>query len=261
LSKTALITGASGGIGYELALLFARDGYDCILVARSQDKLKGLAERLESEQRVKTLVLAKDLSKPTAVDEIFEEVTAASMHVDVLVNNAGFPVFGPFVDTDLRVELEMLQVNVIALTALTKLFLRGMVERRAGRILNLASTAAFLPGPLMAVYYASKAYVLSFSQALSNELRGTGVTVTALSPGPTRTGFQKRGVMEDSRLVQGQIADAASVALAGYRGLMAGKTIVIPGFTNKLIPWVVRLSPRGVVTRVVRRMQERVPHP
>ncbi|HEV3461685.1 MAG TPA: SDR family oxidoreductase [Candidatus Dormibacteraeota bacterium] len=261
MSKTALITGASGGIGYELALLFARDGYDCILVARSQDKLKGLAERLESEQRVKTLVLAKDLSKPTAVDEIFEEVTAASMHVDVLVNNAGFPVFGPFVDTDLRVELEMLQVNVIALTALTKLFLRGMVERRAGRILNLASTAAFLPGPLMAVYYASKAYVLSFSQALSNELRGTGVTVTALSPGPTRTGFQKRGVMEDSRLVQGQIADAASVALAGYRGLMAGKTIVIPGFTNKLIPWVVRLSPRGVVTRVVRRMQERVPHP
>jgi short-subunit dehydrogenase len=261
LSKTALITGASGGIGYELALLFARDGYDCILVARSPDKLKGLAERLESEQRVKTLVLAKDLSKPTAVDEIFEEVTAASMHVDVLVNNAGFPVFGPFVDTDLRVELEMLQVNVIALTALTKLFLRGMVERRAGRILNLASTAAFLPGPLMAVYYASKAYVLSFSQALSNELRGTGVTVTALSPGPTRTGFQKRGVMEDSRLVQGQIADAASVALAGYRGLMAGKTIVIPGFTNKLIPWVVRLSPRGVVTRVVRRMQERVPHP
>ncbi|HEV3103666.1 MAG TPA: SDR family oxidoreductase [Candidatus Dormibacteraeota bacterium] len=261
MSKTALITGASGGIGYELALLFARDGYDCILVARSPDKLKGLAERLESEQRVKTLVLAKDLSKPTAVDEIFEEVTAASMHVDVLVNNAGFPVFGPFVDTDLRVELEMLQVNVIALTALTKLFLRGMVERRAGRILNLASTAAFLPGPLMAVYYASKAYVLSFSQALSNELRGTGVTVTALSPGPTRTGFQKRGVMEDSRLVQGQIADAASVALAGYRGLMAGKTIVIPGFTNKLIPWVVRLSPRGVVTRVVRRMQERVPHP
>ena len=259
MSKTALITGASGGIGYELALLFAGDGYDCILVARSQNKLKELAERLEREHRVKTLVLAKDLAKPSAVDEIYEEVTAASMHVDVLVNNAGFPVFGPFVETNLQVELEMLQVNVIALTALTKLFLKGMVERRAGRILNLASTAAFLPGPLMAVYYASKAYVLSFSQALSNELHGTGVTVTALSPGPTRTGFQKRGVMEDSRLVQGQIADAASVALAGYRGLMAGKTIVIPGFTNKLIPWVVRLSPRGVVTRVVRRMQERVP--
>jgi short-subunit dehydrogenase len=259
VSKTALITGASGGIGYELALLFAREGFDCILVARSEDKLKELAGRLESEHRAKTLVIGQDLSRPSAVDEIFEEVTASSMQVDVLVNNAGFPVFGAFVETDLRTELEMLQVNVVALTALTKLFLKGMVERRAGRILNLASTAAFLPGPLMAVYYASKAYVLSFSQALANELRGTGVTVTALCPGPTRTGFQKRGVMEDSRLVQGNIADAASVALAGYRGLMAGKTIVIPGVSNKLIPWVARLSPRGMVTRVVRRMQERVP--
>ncbi len=259
MSKTALITGASGGIGYELALLFAQNGFDCILVARRQDKLKELATRLESEYRVKTLVIARDLSRPSAVDEVFEEVTAAGMAVDLLVNNAGFPVFGLFSETDLQAELEMLQVNVIALTALTKLFLKGMVERRAGRILNLASTAAFLPGPLMAVYYASKAYVLSFSQALANELKGTGVTVTALAPGPTRTGFQKRGVMEDSRLVQGQIADAASVALAGYRGVMAGKTLVIPGFANKLIPWVGRLSPRGTVTQVVRRLQERVP--
>lgn len=259
MNKTALITGASGGIGYELALLFARDGFDCILVARSQDKLKQLADRLEREHRVKTLVIARDLSRPSAVDEIYEEVSAASMQVEVLVNNAGFPVFGLFHETDLQVELEMLQVNVIALTALTKLFLKPMVEGRSGRILNLASTAAFEPGPLMAVYYASKAYVLSFSEALANELRGTGVTVTALCPGPTRTGFQKRGVMEDSRLVQGQIADARSVALAGYRGLMAGKTIVIPGFSNKLVPWIVRVSPRGVVTRVVRRMQDRVP--
>jgi uncharacterized protein len=258
VSKTALITGASGGIGYELALLFARDGFDCILVARSHDKLNDLAARLESEFRVKTLVLPKDLSKPPAVDEIYEEVGAASMQVDVLVNNAGFPVFGLFTQTNLEIELEMLQVNITALTTLTKLFLKGMTERRYGRILNLASTAAFEPGPLMAVYYASKAYVLSFSEALANELRGSGVTVTALAPGPTRTGFQKRGQLEDSRLVQGEIADATSVALAGYRGLMAGKTIVIPGFSNKLIPWIVRVSPRGVVTRVVRRMQERV---
>jgi len=258
MSKTALITGASGGIGYELALHFARDRFDCILVARSRDKLDELAARLESEFRVKTLVVARDLSKPTAVDEIYEEVSAASMSIDLLVNNAGFPVYGRFVDTDWQTELDMLQVNVVALTALTKLFVRGMVERRNGRILNLASTAAFVPGPLMAVYYASKAYVLSFSQALANELQGTGVTVTALAPGPTRTGFQKRGVMEDSRLVRGQIADAKSVATAGYRGMMRGKTIVIPGFSNKLIPWVARVSPRGAVTRVVRRMQERV---
>ena len=196
MSKTALITGASGGIGYELAWLFGRDGFDCILVARSHDKLSALAARLESEFRVKTLVLPKDLSKPAAVDEIYEEVGAASMEVDVLVNNAGFPVFGLFTETNLETELEMLQVNITALTTLTKLFLKGMTERRYGRILNLASTAAFEPGPLMAVYYASKAYVLSFSEALANELRGSGVTVTALAPGPTRTGFQKRAGLE-----------------------------------------------------------------
>jgi uncharacterized protein len=259
VSKTALITGASGGIGYELALLFAQDGFDCVLVARSKDKLDELAARLESEFRVKTLVIAKDLSKPTAVDEIYEQVTAASIAVDVLVNNAGFPVFGLFTETDLDAELEMLQVNVVALTALTKLFAKPMVARRDGRILNLGSTAGFAPGPLMAVYYASKAYVLSFSEALANELEGTGVSVTCLAPGATRTGFQKRGVMEDSRLVQGQIADAASVARAGYQGLMARKTLVVPGFTNKLVPLVVRLSPRGMVARVVRRAQERVP--
>jgi len=260
MSKTALITGASGGIGYELALLFARDGFDCILVARSRDKLDELAARLESEFRVTTLVVARDLSKPSAVDEVYEEVSAASMNVDVLVNNAGFPVYGRFIDTDLQTELDMLQVNVAALTALTKLFVRGMVGRRNGRILNLASTAAFVPGPLMAVYYASKAYVLSFSQALANELKGTGVTVTALAPGPTRTGFQERGSLEDARLVRGQIADAASVALAGYRGLMAGKSVVIPGWGNKLLPVVVRLSPRTVITRVSRRLLEQAPH-
>jgi uncharacterized protein len=259
MSKTALITGASGGIGYELALLFAQDRYDCILVARSQDKLKDLASRLESEFRVKTLVLAKDLSKPTAIDEIYEEVTAATMTVDVLVNNAGFPVYGRFVETDLQAELEMLQVNVVALTALTKLFVRGMLERHYGRVLNLASTAAFVPGPLMAVYYASKAYVLSFSEALGNELKDTGITVTTLAPGATRTGFQERGKMEDARLVKGTLPDPASVALAGYRGLMAGKSIVIPGLGNRLLPVVVRLSPRRIVTRVSRRLLEQAP--
>jgi short-subunit dehydrogenase len=259
MSKTALITGASGGIGYELALLFGRDRYDSILVARSREKLDELAARLESECRVKTLVLAKDLSKPSAVDEIYEEVTAAAMKVDALVNNAGFSVYGRFVETELQTELEMLQVDVMALTALTKLFLKGMVQRGTGHVLNLASTAAFVPGPFMAVYYASKAYVLSFSEALANELKGTGVTVTALCPGPTRSGFQARAKMEDARLFKGSLADAASVALAGYRGLMAGKSIVIPGFGNRLLPVVVRLSPRRVITRVSRRLLEQSP--
>jgi len=258
VSRAALITGASSGIGYELALLFARDGFDCILVARGHDKLNELAARLESEFRVKTLVLSKDLSKPNAVNEIYEETTAAGLAVNVLVNNAGFGVFGLFAEIDLEAEIQMLQVNVTALTSLTKLFLPAMLERREGRILNVASTAGFAIGPLMAVYYASKAYVLSFSEALANELKGTGVTVTTLAPGPTRTGFQQRGAMEDSRLFQGQIADAKSVALAGYRGLMAGKPLVIPGIRNKLIPLVARLSPRGVMARVVRRAQERV---
>jgi len=258
VSRTALITGASSGIGYELALLFARDGFDCILVARGHDELNELAARLESEFRVKTLVLAKDLSTPSAVNEIYEETTAAGLAVNVLVNNAGFGVYGLFAQTDLEAELQMLQVNVTALTSLTKLFLAGMLERREGRILNVASTAGFAIGPLMAVYYASKAYVLSFSAALTNELEGTGVTVTTLAPGPTRTGLQQRGGMADSRLFQGQIADAKSVALAGYRGLMAGKPLVIPGIRNKLIPLVARLSPRGVMARVVRRAQERV---
>jgi short-subunit dehydrogenase len=258
MSQSALITGASGGIGYELAVVLAQNGFDCVLIARSHDKLSELASMLEERHHIKALVLAKDLTRSTAVDEIYEEVTAASLAVDVLVNNAGFTLFGPFAETDLQRELEMLQVNVVALTALTKLFLRGMMDRHSGRILNLASTAAFEPGPLMAVYYASKAYVLSFSEALANELRGSGVTVTALCPGPTRTGFQRLGRMEDSRLVQGQIGDARTVAEAGYRGMMAGRAIVIPGFTNKLVPWLPRLLPRSIVPAIVRRAQERV---
>lgn len=260
MASAALITGASGGIGYQLAVVCARHGFDCVLVARSGDRLNELASRLEAEHRVKTLVLAKDLARSAAVDEIFEEVTAAAITVELLVNNAGFSVFGPFAETELSKELELLQVNVVALTALTKLFLPAMLARRSGRILNLASTAAFEPGPLMAVYYASKAYVLSLSEALANELRGSGVTVTALCPGPTRTGFQARGGLEDSKLVQGQIADASSVAEAGYAGLMAGKTLVIPGFTNKLVPWMSRVLPRRVVPELVRRAQERVGH-
>ena len=257
--RTALITGASSGIGLDLSSMFAADHWNVVLVARNEAKLRDAAAGLARRNGIEARALHADLSDPGAPRAIGAWLSDHGVRVDALVNNAGFGVYGPFATTDGEAELKMIQVNVVALVHLTKLLLGGMLQRGRGWILNVASTAAFQPGPLMAVYYASKAYVLSFSEALANELRGTGVTVTALCPGPTRTGFQKRGIMEDSRLVQGHIADPSSVALAGYRGLRAGKTIVIPGFSNKLIPWVVRVSPRGVVTRVVRRMQERAP--
>lgn len=256
--RTALVTGASSGIGRELALIFARTGYDLVLVARSEAALEQVAVQARG-QGVKAHVILADLSQPAAPEEIRSSVEGAAMTVDVLVNNAGFAMFGPFIDANPKTELEMMHVNMDALTRLTRLFLPGMVERHWGRILNLSSLAGFTPGPLMAVYYATKAYVLSFSEALANELRGTGVTVTALAPPATSSGFQRRAMMEDSRLMQGRIMDARTVAEAGYRGLMAGKTVVLPGFRTKLLAFAVRVSPRSMLTRVVRRMQERVP--
>ncbi|HLM57292.1 MAG TPA: SDR family NAD(P)-dependent oxidoreductase, partial [Pyrinomonadaceae bacterium] len=172
---TALVTGASGGIGEELARLFAADGHDLVLVARSEDKLNALAKELSAKHGVETLVLASDLARPEAPREIFEQLGREGVVVDALVNNAGFGSYGLFAETELEKELELLQVNVVALTHLTKLFLPIMITLKQGYVMNVASTAAFQPGPLMAVYYASKAYVLSLSEALANECEGTGV--------------------------------------------------------------------------------------
>lgn len=259
LRKTALITGASSGIGYQFGLIFARHGYDCVLVARSRAKLEALAERLKREHGVDARVLVKDLAQPNASAEINNELAAARVAVDVLVNNAGFSVYGPFTQTRWSDEMEMLQVNIVALTQLTKLLLPRMLERRSGRILNVASTAGLVPGPLMALYYASKAYVISFSEAVANELSGTGVSVTTLCPGPTRTGLVERAGMQQARLFRSGVMDAQAVAEAGYRGLMAGKAVVLPGLRNKVLPVVVRLSPRSVVTRVVRWTNDTAP--
>lgn len=259
--KTALITGASRGIGYELARLFARDGYNLVLVARSAGKLAEMKQQYESKAGVQVRVIVKDLAQPSAPQEIFDELQREGVAVDVLVNNAGFTVFGKFVETNLDQELQLMQVNIVALTHLTKLFLPGMVERGWGKVLNLASTAAFFPGPLMAVYYASKAYVLSFSEALAVELEGTGVTMTALCPGPTETGFQKRGNMEDSRLVAGRkIMDARTVARIGYRALMKGQMFVVPGLRNWVQIEATRFIPHRVLARTVLRSQDRVKH-
>lgn len=263
--RAALVTGASGGIGAEIAKLFARDGWEVILVARSRDGLEKVGRELAQAYGATVHVVPADLADPAAPRAIHDAVQALGVDVDALVNNAGFGLAGPFVDigrdapTELGRELEMLQVNVVALTHLSKLFLPGMVARGRGYLMNVASTAAFQPGPLMAVYYASKAYVLSFSEALAVELAGTGVTVTALCPGATRTEFQAVANMENSRLFRaGHVMTAADVAAAGYNGMRAGKSAVIPGAANKVMAAGTRLVPRRVAARLAKLAQERV---
>jgi short-subunit dehydrogenase len=258
MGKTALVTGASSGIGLDLAKRFATQGYDVALVARSKGKLEEVAAAIEAEHKVRAHVVTADLAQPKAAEALIAQLDERGIEVDVLVNNAGYALYGAFAETDLGDELNMIQVNIVALTHLTKLIVRKMIARKDGRILNVASTAAFQPGPLMAVYYATKSYVLSFSEALANELTGTGVTVTALCPGPTRTGFQARAQMEESKLVRGkQIMTAEEVARTGYAGLMKGKTVVIPGMSNKMLANAVRFLPRNTVTKMVRNAQER----
>ncbi len=254
--KTALITGASFGIGFELARIFAREGYNLVLVARTADKLRQLASELEKAHGTRSLILASDLSAPGAAAYVHDQTTRAEINVDVLVNNAGFGQFGLFAENDLEECLQQIQLNITTLTHLTRLYLPEMLERKRGRILNVASTAAFQPGPLMAVYYATKAYVLHFSEAIANELKGTGLTVTCLCPGVTTTEFHKRANMMGSRLLQFGSMDARTVAEAGYRGLMDGKPVVIAGFKNWLVAQTVRFSPRWMVTAVARRLQD-----
>jgi short-subunit dehydrogenase len=259
--KTALITGASFGIGLELARIFAREGHNLVLVARSADKLRQLASELEKAHGTRSLILAADLSDPGAAAYVLDQTTRANIAVDILVNNAGFGQYGFFVDNDLEECLRQIQLNVTTLTHLTRLYLPEMLARARSegtnaRILNVASTAAFQPGPLMAVYYATKAYVLHFSEAIANELQGTGVTVTCLCPGPTATEFQGRAKITGIRLTTYGTMDARTVAEDGYRGLMAGKPVVISGFKNWLVAQSVRFAPRRLVTAVARKLQE-----
>jgi short-subunit dehydrogenase len=257
MSKAALITGASSGIGSELAKLFARDRWDVVLVARSEARLRELGTALEREHGVKATVVAADLESPDAPPHIAATLARESIEVEALVNNAGFGGAGAFVETTLASELAMIQVNIAALTHLTKLFLPAMVARRRGFVLNVASTAAFQPGPLMAVYYATKAYVLSFSEAVAEELRGSGVTVTALCPGPTATGFAGVARMESSRLFRAMAPmSAGEVAHAGYQGMLRGRRIVVPGLANKLLAQSVRFTPRRLVSTITRKLQE-----
>ena len=254
--KTALITGASFGIGLELARIFAREGHNLVLVARTADKLRQLASELEKAHGTRSLMLAADLTDPGACAYILDQSSRANVAVDTLVNNAGFGQYGLFAENDLEECLRQIQLNVTTLTHLTRLYLPAMVERKSGRILNVASTAAFQPGPLMAVYFATKAYVLNFSEAIANELKGTGVSVTCLCPGATATEFHKRANATGMNLLRMGSMDAHTVAEDGYRALMAGKPVVISGFKNWLVAQSVRFSPRSLVTAIARKTQE-----
>ncbi|MGC9140332.1 MAG: short-chain dehydrogenase [Mesoaciditoga sp.] len=246
-----LITGASSGIGMELAKLFAKEGHDLVLVARHNDKLKEIEKDLEDEFGINVMTISKDLSIPSASDEIFDELERNSVDIEILVNNAGFGSYGAFVKTDLKTSLEMIEVNVSALTHLTRLFLPSMIEKGHGKILNVASLAAFPPGPYMNVYYSTKAYVLSFSVALNEELKGTGVQVTVLCPGPTDTNFQKRIGLTSAETFSIKSMSAQRVAEIGYKGLKDGKLIVIPGFINKLTAFGLRFVPKKTAAHFV----------
>lgn len=255
---TALITGASSGIGLELAKLFAADGHHLVLVARSEGKLQELANTLQQQYQVRVHVLAKDLSDYRTAQAIFDWCNDSGISIDYLVNNAGFGDFGFFATSDWAKQEQMINLNITALTYLTRLFLPGMVQRKNGKVLNVASTAAFQPGPTMSVYYATKAYVLHFSEAIANELEGTGITVTALCPGAFESGFQAAAAMEESKLVKGKkLPTSWEIAQYGYRQMQKGTRVAIPGLMNKLMANSIRFTPRGLVLKIVRAMQNK----
>ncbi len=249
-SETVLITGASSGIGWELAKCFAADGSGLVLTARNTQALQSLAGELRRDHNVEATGLTADLSRPETPERIFSELQGRGITVDVLVNNAGFGVWGKFAGLPLPRQLEMLQVNITALVQLTGLFLPGMVQRRSGGILNVASVAGFVPGPGMAVYYATKACVLSFTEALAEELVGTNVTATALCPGPTATNFGMVAKADPARMVRQVRMSAEAVALYGLRSFRKGKAVAVPGLQNRLLILLARFGPRSTVRKM-----------
>lgn len=258
MGKVALITGASSGIGKEFARLHARKGGDLVLVARREDALNVLKQDLEKAYGISATVLVADLAAPGAAQKVFEATEKAGLEIDILINNAGFGGHGRFHERDLASDQAMMQVNMNALVDLTHLYLQGMVSRNSGNILQVASTAGLMPGPLQAVYYASKAFVVSFSQAISEELSGTGVTSTALCPGAVDTGFIAAGDLDGAALFQKPGASAASVAECGYEAMLKGDLVKInePALSFGL-NWVIPLLPRKLVLKLSRKTMEK----
>ncbi len=253
---TVLITGASAGIGYELARIFAREGYDLILNARKAKRLSDAAASIEKESEVKVWIFPLDLSLPDSAKILYEQIKNQEINVDILINNAGIGTYGYFKNTNPEQELEMMRLNMISLTELTKLFLPRFLEKKKGSILNVASTAGFQPGPLMAVYYGTKAYVISFSRALRNELRKTGINVSVLCPGPTESDFWQRAGMNHGIFLIRTTMSSIDVAKAGYRGLMRNKEMIIPGTLNKILALASKIFPAFFAIRIVRLLQE-----
>lgn len=252
----ALITGASSGIGLELARQFATNKIDLILVGRDLHALEAVGKELSSQFGVKTRTIEIDLSLGDAAMTVYKKVVEMKCEVDYLVNDAGFGDYGSFLETDPAKEKAMIMLNVLTLTELCKLFTPGMVARKRGRVLNLASTAAFLPGPFMSVYYATKAYVLSFSEAVNSELKNTGVTVTALCPGPTQSNFAKNAHAENSTMFNRKLPSAKSVAMVGYKAMMRGKSVAIVGIGNNILIFLTRFIPRDLLTSVSRKISK-----
>lgn len=257
MSKTALITGASGGLGLSFVNLFAKEGYDLVLVARNGERLEEIKKEIEEKYNVKAIVVAKDLCSPNGAQEVYDATKEAEIKIDVLVNNAGFGDFGEFYKSDINKQIRMVDLNCTALMHLCHLYLPDMIEQKRGNILNVDSIAAFQAGPLMSVYYATKAFVLSFSQALTRELKGTGVKVTALCPGPIRTNFDNAADLGESGLFKNlKVWDPDVVAKFGYKKMKKGKSLCICGFTNKIIVFANRLSPRSLVRNLVYQIQK-----
>jgi uncharacterized protein len=253
--KTALITGASSGIGYELAKIHAAHGGNLVLVARSKAKLIELKNELEKQYKIAVYVIDKDLSAPDAVQQVYEETTRQQLKIDYLINNAGFGTYGFFAISDWDKEQQMINLNISALCQFTKLYVKDMVKQKSGKIMNVASTAAFQPCPTMAVYGATKAYVLSFTEAVANEVRDKGVTVTALCPGATTSGFQEAANMNDSNLFKGKkLPTSKEVAEYGYAAMLKGKPVAIHGTLNYLMANAVRLTPRALVVAMARKI-------
>jgi short-subunit dehydrogenase len=250
MKKTALVTGASAGLGAELASLLARDGHDLVVVARRRDKLDALAADIKAKHTVEVHVIAEDLAKPGAADRIVRELERRGIEIEVLVNNAGFGWTGAFAESDPARQLEMIQLNVVALVELTRRLLPAMIARKSGRVLNMGSTAGFVPGAFMAVYYASKAFVNSFTEALAVELEGTGVSATVSCPGATATEFAQVAGNDKTALFKSRVMTAREVAEDAYAAMMRGEPLRVAGFVNKVRIAMLRVAPRGAVRSI-----------